>query len=50
MASHMVRRLQKLFTIPKLWDLALGSWRFYDAYQRRTEREIPVVRLDRIGA
>lgn len=29
----------------RLWRSALASWRYYDSYQRRTDREIPVVRL-----
>lgn len=29
----------------RLWRSALASWRYYDAYQRRTDRKIPVVRL-----
>lgn len=29
----------------RLWRTALASWRYYDSYQRRTDREIPVVRL-----
>ena len=30
-----------------LWQLALEEWPDYDAYQARTEREIPVVVLER---
>ncbi|HEX6421182.1 MAG TPA: nitroreductase family deazaflavin-dependent oxidoreductase [Acidimicrobiales bacterium] len=29
----------------RLWRAAQASWRYYDDYQRRTDREIPVVRL-----
>jgi proline iminopeptidase len=31
----------------RLWQLALEQWPDYDAYQTRTEREIPVVVLER---
>ncbi len=31
----------------RLWKLAVRQWPDYDAYQRRTEREIPVVVLER---
>lgn len=31
----------------RLWKLAAQQWPDYDAYQRRTEREIPVVVLER---
>ena len=31
----------------QLWELAARQWPDYDAYQRRTEREIPVVVLER---
>jgi deazaflavin-dependent oxidoreductase (nitroreductase family) len=31
----------------RLWRLANGVWPHYDAYQRRTERTIPVVVLER---
>jgi proline iminopeptidase len=31
----------------RLWQLALQQWPDYDAYQTRTEREIPVVVLER---
>jgi deazaflavin-dependent oxidoreductase (nitroreductase family) len=31
-----------------LWKLVNGQWPDYDAYQRRTEREIPVVVLERV--
>jgi deazaflavin-dependent oxidoreductase (nitroreductase family) len=29
----------------RLWRFAVASWRYYDAYQRRADRQIPVVRL-----
>jgi deazaflavin-dependent oxidoreductase (nitroreductase family) len=31
----------------QLWELALQQWPDYDTYQTRTEREIPVVVLER---
>jgi deazaflavin-dependent oxidoreductase (nitroreductase family) len=31
----------------RLWELAAQQWPDYDAYQTRTEREIPVVVLER---
>ncbi len=31
----------------RLWRLMNGIWRYYDEYQTRTEREIPVVVLER---
>jgi proline iminopeptidase len=31
----------------RLWQLALEQWPDYDAYQTRTDREIPVVVLER---
>jgi deazaflavin-dependent oxidoreductase (nitroreductase family) len=31
----------------ELWNLMLGSWPDYDDYQARTDREIPVVVLER---
>ena len=33
----------------RLWHLARDTWRFYDSYQQRTDRAIPVVRLQRVG-
>jgi len=33
----------------RLWSLARDTWRFYDSYQQRTDRAIPVVRLQRVG-
>lgn len=27
----------------RLWPMVLRTWRWYDAYQRRTTREIPIV-------
>ena len=30
----------------RLWSLAARQWPDYDAYQRRTERQIPVVVLE----
>ena len=32
---------------PELWRTMAGLWPAYDEYQRRTEREIPVVVLER---
>jgi proline iminopeptidase len=32
----------------RLWRMMNGIWRYYDDYQTRTDREIPVVVLDRI--
>jgi len=32
---------------PELWQEMVGHWPYYDAYQERTEREIPVVVLER---
>jgi deazaflavin-dependent oxidoreductase (nitroreductase family) len=32
---------------PELWQRMVGEWPDYDDYQRRTEREIPVVVLER---
>ena len=31
----------------RLWELMAGIWPHYDSYQQRTEREIPVVVLER---
>jgi deazaflavin-dependent oxidoreductase (nitroreductase family) len=31
----------------RLWELALQAWPDYDTYQARTEREIPVIVLER---
>ncbi len=33
---------------PAMWDEMLSHWKHYDAYQRNTDREIPVVVLERI--
>ena len=32
---------------PQLWEQMVGEWPDYDAYQERTDREIPVVVLQR---
>ena len=32
---------------PELWRTMVGEWPDYDSYQERTEREIPVVVLER---
>jgi deazaflavin-dependent oxidoreductase (nitroreductase family) len=32
----------------RLWKLAAGQWPDYDAYQKKTDREIPVVVLERV--
>ena len=33
---------------PEMWSEMTGHWPAYDDYQRKTEREIPVVVLERI--
>jgi deazaflavin-dependent oxidoreductase (nitroreductase family) len=33
---------------PEVWRVMTGEWPDYDAYQTKTEREIPVVVLERI--
>lgn len=33
---------------PELWRIMTGQWPDYDEYQRNTDREIPVVVLERI--
>ena len=33
---------------PAMWNEMLSHWKHYDEYQRNTEREIPVVVLERI--
>jgi deazaflavin-dependent oxidoreductase (nitroreductase family) len=35
---------------PELWSLMTGQWPAYDEYQSKTEREIPVVVLERESA
>jgi deazaflavin-dependent oxidoreductase (nitroreductase family) len=32
---------------PRLWELMTGIWPDYDNYQRRTDRQIPVVVIER---
>ena len=32
---------------PALWEQMCGEWPDYESYQQRTEREIPVVVLER---
>ena len=32
---------------PELWQLMTGAWPAYDDYQHNTERDIPVVVLER---
>ena len=32
---------------PQLWEQMVGHWPDYDNYQRRTDREIPIVVLER---
>jgi deazaflavin-dependent oxidoreductase (nitroreductase family) len=32
----------------RLWRMMNGEWRHYDEYQQKTEREIPVVVLERL--
>jgi deazaflavin-dependent oxidoreductase (nitroreductase family) len=32
---------------PRLWQTMVGEWPSYDEYQQKTEREIPVVVLER---
>lgn len=34
---------------PRLWERMVAEWPAYDEYQQRTEREIPVVVLERAG-
>ena len=34
---------------PEMWAEMLTHWKHYDAYQEQTEREIPVVVLERVG-
>jgi deazaflavin-dependent oxidoreductase (nitroreductase family) len=34
---------------PALWRTMTAEWPAYDEYQQRTEREIPVVILERSG-
>jgi deazaflavin-dependent oxidoreductase (nitroreductase family) len=34
---------------PELWQTMTSEWPDYDAYQKRTDREIPVVVLERAG-
>ena len=34
---------------PEVWRTMAGYWPAYDDYQRKTEREIPVVVLERIA-
>jgi deazaflavin-dependent oxidoreductase (nitroreductase family) len=35
---------------PALWEKMVGEWPAYDEYQRKTDREIPVVVLERAAA
>jgi deazaflavin-dependent oxidoreductase (nitroreductase family) len=35
---------------PELWEKMVGEWPAYDEYQRKTDREIPVVVLERAAA
>jgi deazaflavin-dependent oxidoreductase (nitroreductase family) len=35
---------------PEMWQTMLGHWPYYDDYQKLTEREIPVVVLERIAS
>jgi deazaflavin-dependent oxidoreductase (nitroreductase family) len=34
---------------PELWEMMVGRWPAYADYQRKTDREIPVVVLERLG-
>ena len=34
---------------PEMWREMVGHWQYYDRYQEMTDREIPVVVLERIG-
>jgi deazaflavin-dependent oxidoreductase (nitroreductase family) len=34
---------------PELWKQMAGTWPDYDNYQRKTDREIPIVILERTG-
>jgi deazaflavin-dependent oxidoreductase (nitroreductase family) len=42
--AHTAGRDEK----PPLWELMASIWPDYDKYQAKTEREIPVITLDRI--
>jgi deazaflavin-dependent oxidoreductase (nitroreductase family) len=33
---------------PEIWKTMVGEWPAYDEYQRKTERQIPVVILERV--
>ena len=33
---------------PEMWRTMVGHWQYYDRYQEMTEREIPVVVLERV--
>ncbi|HWI95620.1 MAG TPA: nitroreductase/quinone reductase family protein [Solirubrobacterales bacterium] len=35
---------------PGLWKTMVSEWPAYDEYQQRTDREIPVVVLERVAA
>ncbi|GGL07062.1 nitroreductase [Sphaerisporangium melleum] len=35
---------------PELWRLMAATWPQYDEYQTKTDREIPVVILERVGS
>ena len=35
---------------PEMWKTMVGHWPAYDEYQQKTDREIPVVVLERIDA
>lgn len=32
----------------RLWDVMTGEWPAYDEYQTKTDREIPIVVLERV--
>ncbi len=43
---HVRARVAKGRERKRLWDLMVGAYKPYESYQRRTEREIPVVVLE----
>jgi len=51
-AAHIrvVARTASAEEKPRLWDIVRGVWPNYDAYQARTDRDIPVVVLSPIPA
>jgi deazaflavin-dependent oxidoreductase (nitroreductase family) len=45
---HAHARTAKAGEKPELWEIMLGAWPAYAEYQKKTEREIPVVVLERV--